>query len=173
MYGVRVMKWQARDDYPSGLYFGSPWPEAHQIAVCKATSTFPKHSPEDTPKAECTCGIYAFRSFWLAECCTQGTWGLHAVNGWKSAMFAVLVNGYGKMILHETGWRAAEAEVVGICTLWGEPLNRDALSLATSAACYYQVPLLSSWDVIRLLKATNPEYSYSGPLGETDAASPQ
>jgi len=169
MYGIRVMKWTISEKAPTGFISDIPWPEARQEAICLHSSPFPKHPDSCIPCEDCTCGIYALNAFWMADMYVRE--GMQTRSYIPSdLMFAALVQGFGKIILHKTGWRAAAAEIAGICSLWREPPNPKGVYRAISAAGFYRVPLLNSWEVIQILKENREKYYSGQPIGGDDYA---
>ncbi len=165
MYGIRVMKWDIHEAAPNGLITDEPWPKCHQVAACRVPSQIRPHKPDEIPAENCTCGIYALRAFWMADIYAYHTLDHARYFELREIMFAVLVKGYGKLVIHETGWRAASAEILGVCTFWREPPPDEALYRTISAASFYQVPVLNSWEVVQVLKGSYETFQFSDTAG--------
>ncbi len=159
MFGLRVMKWDIHEPAPTGLITEAPWPDPHQAAICPKRYRQVLHKPEDIPAETCSCGIYALRALWMADLYAKHTLDPFIYQEQQEIMFTALVQGYGKLVLHETGWRAASAEILGVCSLWREPPSREGVFRIVSAASFYQVPVLNSWEVIQLLAGTQAVYT--------------
>ena len=88
--GYRVWRWDA-----AGLksVCGEPWFPGQPLAArCRAGNSHDSHEP---PQTDCTCGIYAAKTF--HHLCSAGydRYGVHGE-----------VNLWGKVVEHELGWRA-------------------------------------------------------------------
>jgi hypothetical protein len=93
----------------------SVWRGRRLVAICNRNDFRPSgepwyernhpHKPSHTPPGEdCTCGIYVTYDFGAAE----------NYFSFDHPSLLVLVEGLGKLVLHETGFRAEIAEIVGI-----------------------------------------------------------
>jgi hypothetical protein len=58
-------------------------------------------------------------------------------------MFVCLLEASGKVVLHETGWRAEMVDIIGVCSFPQELPDRQAFHLTYKAASHFGVPILN------------------------------
>jgi hypothetical protein len=108
--GYKVVHFPIGRHWP---YTQDEWRELSLVAECKQ-ATWTLASLHSAPNPNCTCGIYA--AHLLADALRYGT----------DNPCLVLVQGWGRVIEHETGWRAQYAKIVGFITDasdWGFPAD--------------------------------------------------
>ena len=110
VYGFRV--WQLVDGGWHGVKV--PWPAPTQTAVCLYRST-DRDAPIPHDATECRkppCGIYALKDPQRLR---------RALGGWSDATIGVGVAELsGRVIEHDSGWRAQRARVVGLGVIDGD-----------------------------------------------------
>jgi len=143
MLGVKVLIWKPHLPFPTSPLLGTAWPSPSVAARCNLHSA-KRGNPfkQDAPVEECNCGVHALSALWMLQ---YYIYGVVQVNAEQEShqMFVCLLEASGKVILHETGWRAAAVDVIGVCSFPQELPDRQAFHLAYQAASHFNVPILN------------------------------
>lgn len=114
------------------------------------------------PDEKCSCGIYATAQL---EDLKSGT--LHLGIWGRQNYVLGIVEGYGKVILHDKGWRAERARIRQLCVWRGMPDGWRSLVVETAAS--YGVGL--AWieeGTARALGGEEPKPTHESPYGTLD-----
>jgi hypothetical protein len=121
------------------------WRNAVKRASCvpgikSGTDELIKVEPHTTSPAEaCECGIYAFHDLgYAASLAHRGR--AQDFGPRQQALVVGAVLGRGGVLLHNFGWRAEEARIIGLAD-WGSPLTRAAAKLAGQRLGVKVVPI--------------------------------
>jgi hypothetical protein len=145
MIGIRTLHWNPGDPYPVSPVMGTPWDEPHLTADCtrhQVQGYPPAHSPIDEV---CSCGTYAMNA-WFTLIDAGGCFT-------SPYDFACVLDPFGKVVVHEKGWRAEKARVLGVgraACLCGES---DILALR--AVEHFSVPFLETLGIIDMMVANS------------------
>ena len=114
------------------------WKESYMEAKCKI---WPRDTKHVSPVFDCTCGLYSFYNYDQAnrELVFQEVVGV--------------VQGWGRLIFHETGFRAQYLGILGFLpSVHGEKIDK-AISKR------YKIPILTLEQALWIQKEFSPDYN--------------
>ena len=121
MIGFRALTWQ-HGTFRSPQQ-GTPWPDGKLVATCEnGCPEVPSFGKWEGPKM-CWCGIHVSYFYESA---------MSYVGRYSPIHFPVLVEGFGRCIDHELGFRAEEADIIGL--IKAPPLRSICLTLENYTA---------------------------------------
>lgn len=151
MLGVKVLLWDPKLPFPTSPILGVAWRSASVWAKCECGSPSRRTDPQhNAPSEDCNCGVHALSAMWMLQYYIYSVVP-ESVRRNPQHLFVVLVEASGKVILHETGWRAEAADIIGVCSFPQELPDRTTFHLTYKAASYFNVPILNFSDVSNVL----------------------
>ncbi len=143
MLGIKVLTWKPDLPFPTSPLLGTAWQIPSVVARCGTRpSSGQKTSIHEVPAEDCNCGVHALSALWILQYYIYGVIQADAEQE-SHHMFACLLEASGKVILHETGWRAEAVDIIGVCSFPQELPDRQAFHLTYKAASHFVVPILN------------------------------
>lgn len=148
VYGLRhwMLPWD--EQYPKGQA-GKYWPLPQKTAYCNAA--MPECKRVGVPNPNCRCGIYAYFDPNVV------IWGQFVVTG--------VVEGSGKALIGERGFRAAQAKVLAVSPRFGDYWGLFSATPESIArlAMRWEIPAFDNQqDMLREFPLTEPARDFPG-----------